>query len=329
MRPSAQELLTAAECRAFFVTDPLHISYLTGLSVSAGAVLCMNGRFTLYLDSRYTEMADWVYPKVKVRDLSRLQSDLQNLKECGYESDRVTVQRKSLWKRKFKNTKFIPMSGILDQFRRSKDRDELAKMRRAEKLTRELLRRVPSALRVGVTERELARKLGIWALEIGADGLSFDAIVGFGMHTACPHHHPTTRSLRKGHLVQIDVGVKAAGFCGDLSEVYFTARPTAEQKHVYGALLEAKDRASSLVKAGASTQALDAAARSILRREGIEKAFTHALGHGVGMEVHEGVTISSRAPDQKLLAGEIITIEPGAYFPGKFGMRLEDMVFVK
>jgi Xaa-Pro aminopeptidase len=169
----------------------------------------------------------------------------------------------------------------------------------------------------------------MWALELGADGLAFDPIVAFGTHTSSPHHHPTSRALQKGHLVQIDVGAKVKGYCGDMSEVYFTAKPTALQKKVYDTLTEAKNKAMRSVKAGVTTHALDRIARDVLKRDGFDAYFTHALGHGVGLDIHEGVTLSQKAPAQTLLAGEVITIEPGVYFDGKWGMRVEDMIVVQ
>ncbi|TSC79049.1 MAG: Xaa-Pro dipeptidase [Candidatus Peregrinibacteria bacterium Gr01-1014_25] len=201
-------------------------------------------------------------------------------------------------------------------------------MKRARGLTKELLRRVPSALRVGMTERSLSWRIEQWARELGAERMAFDTIVGFGSHTSMPHHRPTSRTLRKGHLVQIDLGIVYRGYCSDLSEVFFTARPSAMEEKVVGALKEAKKTATRAAVAGAVAADIDQAARRILRSYGLEEAFCHALGHGVGLEVHEGVTISPKSKD-RLLPGEVITIEPGVYFPGKFGMRVEDMVFVE
>ena len=195
-------------------------------------------------------------------------------------------------------------------------------------MTKELLRRVPSVLRKSTTEEKLARQLLLWSLELGADGLSFDPIVAFGTHTGCPHHRPTSRSLRKGHLVQIDVGVKFRGYCADMSEVFFTVTPTKTEEQVYRVLTLAKNRAMKAAGVGAPTHELDAMVRAMLKKAGIEQYFTHALGHGVGLEIHEGISISRKAPEAKLLKNEVITIEPGAYFPGKFGMRVEDMVYV-
>jgi Xaa-Pro aminopeptidase len=284
----------------------------------------------LFVDSRYAEIAaTGVRDNISVRSIETLEQELKNIKECGMESDDVTVQRLAIWKKKFSNTKFVPKSGIVGSFRRQKDDYELLQIKRAEKITRELLRRVPGALRTTTTEEKLARQLNIWALELGAEGLAFHPIVAFGTHTSRPHHQPTNRVLKPGHLVQIDVGAKVNGYCSDASEVFFTAKPTKLQKKIYETLREAQNASLKLLKQGVTTKELDLAARAILEEEGIDDAFTHALGHGVGLDVHEGPTISAKVSPLGLHRHEVVTIEPGVYFEGKFGMRLESIGIVQ
>lgn len=329
MRPSSHTLLARAGAPAFLVTDLTNIRYLTGLQVSSGVVLCLPRRYVLFIDARYRDMAGRVPGSVSVKDIADLPVVMKDVRECGFESEHVTILRRSSWRRKFPKTAFVPTVGVLQDFRRQKDREELRCLRRAHRMTKELLRRVPAMLRRQITEERLARQLLLWALELGADGLSFDPIVAFGTHTACPHHRPTSRLLQKGHIVQIDVGVKYRGYCADMSEIFFTVEPTKTQAEVHRVLSIAKMKATNAVKAGASTHALDRIARDILKKAGIEEYFTHALGHGVGLEIHEGPSLSQKAKDVKLLKNEVVTIEPGVYFPGKFGMRVEDMVYVE
>jgi len=330
MRPrSAKALLTAAKTPAFLVSNPVNIRYLTGLSLSSGSVLVTPSRLTLFTDARYLEMAQKKAEKlITVSDSSLLPKALASIKECGVESEWITVEQFRKMKAKYKNTKFIHTPWILDEFRRSKDEDELRSFKKAQRITREMLRRVPALLRKPITEKELAWQLEVWAHELGADALSFPAIVGFGTNTSIPHHTPTTRKLVKGHIVQIDVGAKFGGYCADQSQVFFTGKPTAFQRHVYNTLLEAKDAAIAAIKPGVTNHTLDKVARTILAREGMEDYFSHALGHGVGLEIHEGFSLSAKAPQVKLLQNEIVTIEPGVYFPGKFGMRVEEEIIV-
>lgn len=330
MRPTPSKLLSRTEVPALLITNLVNVRYLTGLSLSRGVVLVIPRAFILFTDTRYTEMAVmYARPGVLVRDIGLLDRAMEKIDECGFEEDHVTVARLRRWKRRFSNTKFVRTLGGVEEFRRVKDADELRLILRAKRMTEELLRRVPSMLRSTTTERGLAWRLRTWAQELGSEGLSFDPIVAFGSHTSRPHHQPTMRYLQRGHLVQIDVGAMVRGYCGDLSRVYFTADPPRAVQCAYEAVQAAKDRAIAQVQAGVTTHELDRAARAVLAEHGMEEAFTHSLGHGVGLEVHEGVTLSQRAPKEKLLANEVITIEPGVYFPGKFGIRLEDMIVVE
>lgn len=330
MRPSPQKLLDCAEVPALLVTHPVHIRYLTGMSVRSGFVLVLKHSYVLCTDARYRESAEHqVRRGVLVRENTEAERILAKVRTFGFEEEQMTVARLGRWKRRFPNTKFVRIGDVVGEFRRRKDREELRLVRRAERITREMLRRVPSVLRSTTTERGLAWKLRQWAQELGAEGLAFDPIVAFGTHTSRPHHEPTNRVLQKGHLVQVDVGAVYRGYCGDLSRVYFTAEPTREQERAYRAVMEAKNAVIDAVGPGVSARSLDQIARSVLRTYGMEEAFCHALGHGVGLEVHEGMTLSSRTTDRVLLKGEVITIEPGVYFPGRFGIRLEDMVVVE
>ncbi len=330
MRPrAATEVLSRSPAPALLVTNLVNIRYLSGLPVSAGILLIHERKMTLFIDARYHEMASRAYPGILVKDILAVEKTLQKIPMCAFEADNVTVLRKNGWKKRFAKTKFIQSSGIIEDFRRTKSQEEERLLRRAHRITRELLRRVPAVIRRPLTEQQLARKLAIWALELGADGLSFEPIVAFGTHTACPHHRPTTRLLRKGHVVQIDVGALVGGYCADMSQVFFTAPPTRVQQKVHSTLLEALNAAMSSARNGASSRSLDRMARDILSREGLDEYFTHALGHGVGLDVHEGPTLSLKAKDMILRAGEVLAVEPGVYFPGKFGMRVEEMVYVQ
>ncbi len=330
VRPSSPRiLLRHAGTPAFLVTNLTNIRYLTGAEVSAGAVLITARSVELFVDPRYREAALGRVFGCTVRPLDDLAGALSRIAALGCESETVTLAVKDRWRKAFRSTKFLPKHGVIAHFRRSKGPDELRNFRRAQRITRELLQRVPAALRDRVTERELAWKLEGWARALQADSLAFDPIVGFGAHTSRPHHHPTTRALKKGDIVQIDVGARFGGYCADQSAIFFTGKKTQEQERSLAAVSEAKAAAERMVRAGASTHALDRMARCILQKHGVETAFAHSLGHGVGLEIHEGVTLSQKRPDETLLASEIVTIEPGVYFPGKFGIRLEDEIIVR
>ncbi len=330
MRPKrSSSILTAASAPAFLISDLTNIRFLTGIPISSALLLVETKRMTLFTDGRYREVAERnVYPGIAVLDSAEIENSIKNIRVCAIESEGVSIERFRRWKTKFKNTKFVHTSGVIAEFRRSKDSEEQAKFRKAQRITREMIRRVPALLRRPIREVDLAWQLQVWARELGSDGMAFDPIVAFGTNTSSPHHKPTTRLLKKGHIVQIDCGAKYRGYCADQSAVFFTGKPTPLQQRVFQAVCEAKDAAIDAITPGVSVRHLDGVAREVLKKYGYEQFFCHALGHGVGLDIHEGVTLSQKAPDQKLLKGEIITIEPGVYFPGRFGMRVEEEILI-
>jgi len=330
MRPSRpKELLEAARVPALLITDRTNVRYVTGYDCSFGVVFVAERSLTLFTDERYREAAlRAVHEGIAVRPFDRLGAALRKVRLCGFESNVVTIAERAKWKRKYPNIKFIQTEGVVASFRREKGADELRAFRRAQGITRELLQRIPAALRRRPTEKELALLLLVQAHALGSDGLAFEPIVAFGTHTSEPHHRPTDRRLCVGQIVQIDVGARVRGYCADQSRVFFTGAPTLRQRAVYDAVLASKEAATAAVRPGVSVRELDRIARAVLRRRGFDRSFTHALGHGVGLDIHEEPSLSRRS-DAVLRAGEIITIEPGVYLPGRFGIRLEDEVIVR
>lgn len=329
MRPTASKLLRSARLPGLLVTNLTNIRYLSGCKMSAGLLLVAQGRYTLFVDSRYTEYANEHAPKdVRVKDIAALEKVFLTLKRCGFEADDVTVARLDRIKKKIKKTTFVPRSGVVEEFRRSKSPAELRSLSRARKLTQEIIKAVPAMLKPGVSEADIAWQMETLARKKGGQGMSFESIVAFGPNSSRPHHRAGAARLKKGDIVQIDCGVIVDGYCGDLSEVFFTAEPTTEQKKILAVLRNAMRVTKAMMKHGADNRKIDAASRTVLKKAGLDEYFTHALGHGVGLDVHEGATLSSRAPLTRLVKGEVVTLEPGVYFPGKFGMRLEDMYVV-
>lgn len=330
MRPKPRSLLRHAGVSALLISNPVNVRYLAQIPVEGALIVAVKNSYILLADALELEMAQsYSIPNVRVKNFDTYETLFSKIPKCGFEAEDMTVARIARYKKKLKKTSFTPTSDAVEHFRRTKDEGEIKKLRRAEKITKELLRRIPSALRKNVTERMVAWKIEQWARELGAEGMAFETIVAFGTNTSRPHHRPTDKKLQKGNIVQIDLGAKYHGYHGDMSRVFFTATPTSEQMRVYKALEEAKNKASDAVRPGASVRKLDRIARDVLKKYKLETYFTHSLGHGVGLEIHEGARLSVKAPDDKLLKNEIVTIEPGVYIPGKFGMRLEDMMFVE
>lgn len=329
MRPSATSFLRRAKTPSFLVTDPVNVGYLTGVFAEGLIALVTARQYILFAHALEFEAAEeHALTGVAVRPLSALGRSLSRVKRCGFEAEHVTVERLARWKRSFAGVSFVRTGGVTAHFRRTKDHDELAAILRANALTEHILERIPRALTRGVSERALSWTIERWAREMGAEKMSFDTIVAFGSHTSRPHHRPTDRALKTGDIVQIDMGVVVDRYLSDRSAVYCTGKPSADHRNVLSALEEAKNAAIGAIAPGAKAGEPDRRARAVLAAHGLgEHAYDHALGHGVGLEIHEGALLAERST-QRLLEHEVVTVEPAVYVPGKFGMRLEEMVVV-
>lgn len=321
-------LLKHKRIPALLVSNLTNLQYVTGLHMSAGLLLVTKSSAVLFVDGRYTEYAKKHAKGIKIIDFLKIENELKKIKTCAFEADEVTVAKLNRWKKRFKNTKFIQSSDLVEGLRREKSPQEISYFKKAQRLTRALFPKIEKVLKPGITEKALAFQITSWAEEMGADGLSFDPIVAFAKHTSSPHHHPTSQKLKRGDIVQIDIGVRVKGYCADQSRIFFTGAPTQLQLAVLDAVTEAKEACTKAIKVGVSNRKVDELARSVLKKYGFDEYFIHSLGHGVGLDIHEGVNLSMRAPETKLLKNEIVTIEPGVYIPGKFGIRLEDEVIV-
>lgn len=323
-----QSILRKASLPLLLVTTPSNILYLTGIHASDAVLLVRHRSAMLFLDARYREAAlAQASAGFSIEQRADLLQNVSRCTTCAFEEEHVTIAQMRRWKTVCKNTKFVYTSGLVEGLRRKKDASEIARIKRALSITNDVLERVPTLLKPGITERELAHHLSSACLEQGADGLAFPSIVAFGPSTSEPHHVPGDRKLRRRDIVQIDMGARYRGYCSDRSEVYFVGSPTQEQQRVYDVVLKAKNAAEACVKAGACTVTIDQVARAVLKSDNCEEFFTHALGHGLGIDIHEGVTLSSKSRDV-LAPGDVITIEPGVYIPGSFGIRLEHTLFV-
>jgi len=216
---------------------------------------------------------------------------------------------------------------IVETLRLIKDDAELAILRDAALRGCQLFEHMLGILRPGLPEIEVAAELEHQARLFGADGMSFETIVASGLRSALPHGHATANPLPRRGFVTLDFGIILKGYCSDMTRTVFLGSPKAGERSAYLAVLEAQEAAVAAVIAGATCGDVDEAARGILRREGLADAFTHSTGHGVGLEIHEPPRVGA-GQTTKLAAGMVITIEPGVYLPGRFGIRIEDMVAV-
>jgi Xaa-Pro aminopeptidase len=223
----------------------------------------------------------------------------------------------------------VPCSGAVQQLRAVKDAAEIARIRAASRLADDALASVLEAGLVGRTELEVAIELELRMRRLGAQAPSFPSIVAAGEHAALPHAEPRAVEIPKDVLITIDWGALLDGYCSDCTRTYATGESIGEEaREVYELVLAAQEQALAAVRAGPSGRELDAVARDVIAAGGQGERFGHGLGHGVGMEVHEGPRLSRTAGDEPLRAGNVVTIEPGVYLPGRLGVRIEDLAVV-
>jgi Xaa-Pro aminopeptidase len=222
---------------------------------------------------------------------------------------------------------FVATEGLVAKIREVKDVDEIAAMRKAAVLGCRLFEGVLEHIVSGATEIEVAAQLELLARRGGADAMSFETIVASGERSALPHGRATLAKLPKRGFVTLDFGVVLDGYCSDMTRTVHLGKGSQREWDVYHSVLEAQMAAVAMVAPGVNCGDVDEAARSVLREAGLEKAFSHSTGHGVGLEIHEGPRVATQQT-QVLQPGMVITIEPGAYLAGEFGVRIEDEVLV-
>jgi Xaa-Pro aminopeptidase len=223
----------------------------------------------------------------------------------------------------------VPCAGAVERLRAVKDAGELARIRAASELADEALQGVVEDGVVGRSERDVAIDLELRMRRLGAEAASFPSIVAAGAHGALPHAEPRAQEIPRDVLLTIDWGARLGGYCSDCTRTYATgAGIPAEASEVYELVLRAQEEVLAAVKVGPSGRELDGVARAVIELAGYGEHFGHGLGHGVGMEVHEGPRLSRTAGEEPLRAGNVVTIEPGVYLPGRLGVRIEDLVVV-
>jgi Xaa-Pro aminopeptidase len=247
----------------------------------------------------------------------------------GFEDATLPVRRHERLRGLLGDTaELVPGGDLVEELRAVKDAAELEAIRAAAQLADAALSAVLERGIVGRSEREVALDLETEMRRLGARGPSFDSIVASGAHSALPHAEPRDVPIGRGTLLTIDWGALLDGYCSDCTRTFATGELDGDAAAVYQLVLDAQEKSEAGVRAGASAKALDGIARAEIDGAGHGEHFGHGLGHGVGLEVHEGPTLSQNAPDRPLATGNVVTVEPGVYLPDRFGVRIEDLVVV-
>jgi Xaa-Pro aminopeptidase len=325
-----ERLLAERELDRMLVTDLTNVRYLTGFTGTNGAVVCGPGIRLFFTDFRYTERAA---AEVEGWETLTIGNDwLKGIGEhlagrVGFEDDHMAVRVLEKLKEKLpEEIEVVAAGGRVEELRRVKDDEELAKIAEASKLTDEVWGWALEQGFAGRPERDVARATEARIRELGADP-SFPAIVAAGPNGALPHAEPGEREIGRGELVVFDMGAQLDGYCSDGTRTFATGDPGEEARTVYEVVRQAQQAGLDAIRAGVKGEDVDSAARAVIDAAGHGEDFGHALGHGVGLEVHEGPRLSQRS-DDVLTPGEVVTVEPGVYLPGKLGVRIEDLVVV-
>ena len=319
---------------AILVTNLTNVRYLTGFSGTNGQVLVWGDGALFFSDPRYAARAADVVQGAEVAIYPDQLTDLlpERLKalsgsRLGIEAQTMTVAQRDRLAEKLADHQIVSTSGLVEGLRRVKDDDEVAAIRRAVKLGDEAFEWILARLSAGRTEREVALDLEVRMRSEGADDVSFEPIVGSGPLAAHIHHTPSDRRLGRGELVLLDFGSLCGGYCSDLTRTVVLGSASEEHKEAYQTVLRAQTEAIGALSANTQGARIDAVARDLIAEAGLGDSFGHGLGHGVGLDIHEAPRLNKTSEDS-LVAGDVVTVEPGIYRVGWGGIRIEDCVLV-
>ncbi len=329
-----RERLPLWSVQALLFLDMKNIRYLTGFTGSDGALYIGPDCRVLLVDGRYITQARGEAGGFEVH---QYQSKMDGLVDVisrhgrgviGFEAETMTVATWTALKERLPGLAFQPLRQELEALRAVKNEEEIARIREAAAIAAQAFSAVLERLRPGMTEREIAADLDYAIRRGGAQEVSFPTIVASGANSALPHAWPQDRTVRPGDMLTIDFGAVFEGYHSDETCTFVLGRADAKQERVYQVVKEAHDRAIEAIRAGVACRAIDSAARSWIEGQGFGESFTHGTGHGVGLDVHEYPRLAAQS-EAVLEAGMVVTVEPGVYLPGLWGVRIEDLVVVQ
>ena len=329
-----QEALANQEYGAMLITDAASRLYIGGFASSAGAYLITADEAFFFVDSRYVEAAkkkisgaeillvtkDETFPT----KISGILKD-KGINSVGFEDGAVTYSGYLGWENKFE-ARLIPAQAMLNDLRAIKSRDDLNVMIKAQRIAEKAFEDILPLIKSGITEKELATELVYRMQKNGADDKAFNPIVVSGERSSLPHGVPTNEKISDGFLT-IDWGARLNGWVSDCTRTISIGKPDDEMVKVYETVLAAQEAGIKATKGGISTKEIDGAARTIIENAGYGEYFGHGFGHSLGLEVHESLRCS-QISEHIMPVGAVFTAEPGIYLPGRFGVRIEDTLFV-
>lgn len=336
-RLALEAVLETAGHDAALITQRANIRYLSGFTGSSGALLiARSGASTLLTDFRYDEQANdevqgptriCITRGVWMATLPDVIGD--QTRSVAFESDHLTVADHQRLVEAIPDVDCAPITDLVGGLRRSKDATEIEAIERAVSVAEEALERTLAAIdwHDRPTEQRVAGLLESELRQGGSETLPFEVIAAGGPRTALPHATPTDRCIEAGDLVLLDFGARVDGYCSDITRTFVVGTPEYWQATIHRQVLEAQTLGRAAVTSGAACRDVDAVTRGVLVRHEVDRYFGHSTGHGIGLEVHEGPSLSSKSEDT-LVPGNVVTLEPGVYLPNQGGVRIEDDVLV-
>lgn len=324
--------------QAILINSEKNRFYFTGLLSSAGFVLILNNEAYCLVDFRYFEIAKYKVKNCNVLCYEKFDQVLlellkkHNIRSVMIENEKISLSAAQRIKDILSENKISliddkSLDNWILELRVSKSPYEIEKIKKAQEITEAAFENVINKLSEGVTEREIAFEIEFFMRAQGAQSMSFNPIVLFGENSSLPHGVPSDRKLNKGDFVLMDTGCVFEGYCSDMTRTVAYGSVSTEQRSVYNIVLKAQQAAIDKVKSGILCSEIDKAARDVIYNSGYEGCFGHSTGHSLGLDIHELPSFSPNN-DTVLLANTIMTVEPGIYLPGKFGVRIEDMIIV-
>lgn len=312
-----------AEAEAYYITSRANIFYYSGFTSEDASLVITPDRQILVTDSRYTVQAKQQSPEFEVVD----KPPLDGLKKIGFEENHLTYKEYKKLACAAAEAKLFEAEKEISVFRRKKDAEEIGKIAAAEALGDAAFSHILNIIRPGMTEREAAFEIEAYMLKNGASGTSFETIVASGLRSAMPHGTASDKVMEKGDFVTMDFGCVLDGYCSDMTRTIVLGNASERQKEIYNVVLTAQKEALKEIFAGKKCSDIDKKARDIIKNAGYGDYFGHALGHSVGIEIHENPCFSPKSDDVTEV-GNVITVEPGIYIEGFGGVRIEDVVAI-
>jgi Xaa-Pro aminopeptidase len=320
---------------AILVSHLPHVRYLTGFSGSNGLCVLTPTAQSFFTDNRYRDQSrgevdgfEIIVTPDSLLKAARKSGTINGKKKVGFEGEYLSVSTLENLKKHFPSASFVSKRLVIESIAAVKEESEIEAIKQAVTITDKVFKKVLLVLKPGVRELDIAAEISYWHQRFGAEGDAFESIVASGIRGALPHGRATQKKIRKGEFVTLDFGCKYKGYNSDLTRTVAVGKPTERGRRIYRTVLEAQQKAIEATGPGVPARNLDRIARSHIRQKGFGKYFSHSLGHGLGIEIHEPLRLSVKSKDV-VRKGNVFTIEPGIYIQGFGGVRIEDDVVVR